>query len=50
MQPTGLSGAGRRSGGALLERRKGSVGLCGRGPDRPQLMRMSLGRRTGINA
>jgi hypothetical protein len=45
MQPTGQKGAGRRAGGALLECRYGSVGLCGHGHDGPQLMRKSLGGR-----
>jgi hypothetical protein len=40
MQPTGHMGAGRRSGGASRGASKGSLGLCGRGHDRPQLMRI----------
>ena len=35
-----------RAGGALGERRRGSVGLCGREHEGPQLMRKSLGRAT----
>jgi hypothetical protein len=42
MQPTGRMGAGRRSGAGLLERHQGSIGLCGRGHESPQLMRTSL--------
>jgi hypothetical protein len=43
MQPTGRTGAEFRPGGAFRWRREGSVGLCGRRHEGPQLMRISLG-------
>jgi hypothetical protein len=44
MQPTGRTGAELHAVGTFWWRRQGSVILCGRGPEGPQLMRVSLGR------
>ena len=48
MQPTGRVGPALHPGAALLEASSGGAGLCGRGLEGLQLMRMSLGRRTSI--